>query len=152
MTNMSRSGGRDIMSLREAMDRLLEDSFVRFGEFSLGNIPGFAVPLLNVYEINDNLVVQAALPGMKPEDLEISVTGEVLTLKGTVKAAPEKDGRPEETYHRREWQRASFERSLTLPWEVDADKATSTFENGVLTLTLPKAESIKPKRLQIKTK
>jgi len=150
MTNMTRLGGRDIMSLREAMDRLLEDSFVRFGEFSLGNIPGFAAPLINLYETNDNLVVQAALPGLKPENLEISVTGDVLTIKGTVNA--EKGEKPSETYHRREWQRASFERSLTLPWEVNADKATSSFENGVLTLTLPKAEAIKPKRLQIKTK
>jgi len=148
MSNLTRWGGREAVSLREAMDRLLEDSFVRFGGFSFGPGAGLA-PLLNVYETGDDIVVEAALPGIEPDDISVSITGDVLTIKGESKQAPRQD---QGTLHRQEWQYASFERSLTLPVQVDADRATSQYENGVLTLTLPKAEAVKPKRVQIKTK
>ncbi len=150
MSNLTRWGGREPLSLREAMDRLIEDSFVRFGDFTFGQGAGLA-PMVNVYETGDAIVVEAAIPGMKPEDIDISITGDVLTIKGETRHEPKKeDGKT--SYHRQEWRYASFERSLSLPVQVNADRAQTEYENGVLTLTLPKAEAAKAKRLQIKTK
>ena len=147
MSNLTRGSGRDAMSLREAMDRLLEDSFVRFGDF-FGPAAG-AGPMVNVHETNDALVVEAAMPGIKPEEIDITVLGDVLTIKAETKREREtKNGNT----HRQEWSVSSFQRSIALPVQVNADAAKSEFENGVLTLTLPKAESAKPRRLEIKAK
>lgn len=145
MSNLTRRGGRETLSLREAMDRLLADSFVRFGEFpfSSGNEPA---PLLNVRETSEAVIVEAALPGIKPDDLNVSITGDVLTIKGEMRHAQQQQG----TYHRQEWHYASFERSVSLPVQIDADRAQSAYQNGVLTLTLPKTEAVKPRRVQIK--
>jgi len=104
---------------------------------------------VDIYETKDDVVVKASLPGVKPEDIEVSVVGDTLTIKGEVKE--EKDIK-EENYIRKERRYGSFCRSFTLPVSVDADKATAEFENGVLTLTLPKAEEVKPKTIAIKAK
>ncbi|MEJ5226162.1 MAG: Hsp20/alpha crystallin family protein, partial [Anaerolineales bacterium] len=92
---------------------------------------------------------RAALPGLKAEDVQISVTGDVLTLRGEFKQADEKK---EATYHIREQRYGAFERSVMLPTDVQTDKARADFENGVLTITLPKAEAVKPRTITIKTK
>ena len=147
MSNLSRWSGRDTLSLREAMDRLVEDSFVNFNSF-FGSAGAGTGPMVNVFEDADNVVVEAALPGIKPEGIEISVTGDVLTIKGEHKHEQKKK---EGNFHRQEWQYASFQRSIALPVQVNPDAAHSEYENGVLTLTLPKAEAVKPRRLQIKT-
>ena len=149
MSNLTRWGNRGTVSLRDAMDQLLEDSFVRFGDFPLGNLSGAGAPMVNVFETNDNVVVQAAVPGIKPEEIDITLTGDVLSIKGEIKQEQDKK---EGSYHRQEWRRASFERSFTLPCSVNAEKVHSEYENGVLTLTLPKADAVKPRRLQIKAK
>lgn len=147
MTNLTRSnGGQDAMSLRAAMDRLIEDSFVRFNDMAFG-LPGAGAPLLNVYETDDDVVIQALLPGIKAEELDITLTGDTLTIKGETKQKRETKNA---TYHRQEWHQAAFERTVVLPTEVNPDAVRSEYENGVLTLTLPKAEAVKPKRLQIK--
>jgi HSP20 family protein len=104
---------------------------------------GFA---LDVYETDDALVVKAALPGVQPEQVDISVIGDVLTVKGETKSEDEtKDG----NYHRRELRYGSFARSIALPTRVDHDKAEAKFENGILTISLPKAEEVKPKSIKI---
>ncbi len=145
MSNLTRwEPMREIMSLREAMDRLFDDAFTR--PISLGVA---AVPAIDMYQTNDEVVVRAALPGLKPEDVQISVTGDVLTLRGEFKQADEKK---EATYHIREQRYGSFERSVMLPTEVQTDKAKAEFENGVLTVTLPKAEAVKPRTITIKAK
>jgi HSP20 family protein len=102
-----------------------------------------------MYQTDNEVVVKAALPGIKADEVQINVTGEVLTLKGEVKQENESK---EKAYHIREQRWGAFERSLVLPTEVVADKAKAYFENGVLTITLPKADEVKPKTINIKTK
>jgi len=94
-------------------------------------------------------VVRTVVPGVKPEDLDVSVTGDTLTIKGDTRAEEEVK---EENYIRRERRYGSFCRSLLVPIPVVADKAEAEFENGVLTLTLPKVEEVKPKAIKVKAK
>ncbi|MGQ9515792.1 MAG: Hsp20/alpha crystallin family protein [Anaerolineae bacterium] len=136
----------ELMSLRDAMDRLFEESIVWPRSWLAPAAQNFAV---DIYETKDDVVVKASLPGAKPEDVEVSVVGDTLTIKGEVKE--EKDIK-EENYIRKERRYGSFCRSFTLPVSVNPDKATAEFENGVLTLTLPKAEEVKPKTIAIKAK
>lgn len=136
---------REMMTLREAMDRLFDDAFTR----PLSLTGSAAVPAIDLYQTNDSVVVKAAMPGLKSEDVQISVTGDVLTLRGEFKQEEE---RKDATYHLREQRFGAFERSVLLPTEVQTDKAKADFENGVLTITLPKAEAVKPRTINIKAK
>ena len=134
----------DMRDLSRRMDRLFGDFFggPRVVTWEPAEL-GFA---LDVFETGDALVVKGALPGVRPEEVDISVTGDVLTIKGETKSEEEtKDG----NYHRRELRYGSFARSIALPTRVDHDKAEAKFENGILTITLPKAEEVKPKSIKI---
>jgi HSP20 family protein len=137
---------REMMSLREAMDRLFDDAFTRPLSMSGNN---WSVPAVDMYQTDNEVVVKAALPGIKADEVQINVTGEVLTIKGETKQESETK---EKTYHLREQRWGTFERSIILPTDVVADKAKADFENGVLTVTLPKAEEVKPKTITIKSK
>jgi HSP20 family protein len=136
------------MSLREAMDRLFEESVVR-------PRAGWPAPLgaeslaVDMYETDEEVVVKTAVPGVKSEDIDVSITGDVLTIKGETKAEEKVE---KANYIRQERRYGVFSRSLSLPSTVVADKATAEFENGVLILTLPKAEEVKPKTIQVKAK
>jgi HSP20 family protein len=101
---------------------------------------------LDVAETDDDFVVKASLPGMKPEDLEITYDSNVLTIKGEIKDEQEVD---EKRYHLRERRFGSFSRSVTLPTTIKADAIDARFDAGVLTLHLPKAEEAKPKRIPV---
>ena len=136
---------RDMMSLREAMDQLINDAFTRPVSMSGGSI----IPAIDLYQNDDSVVVKAALPGLKADDVQISVTADVLTLRGEFKQENEQK---DTTYHIREQRFGSFERSIMLPSDVQTDKSKADFENGILTITLPKAESVKPKSITIKAK
>ena len=136
---------REMMTLREAMDRLFDDAFTR--PISMSAVSG--MPAIDLYQTADEIVVKAALPGLKPDEVQISVTGEVLTLRGEFKQQEEKK---EATWHIREQRYGSFERSIMLPTEVQTDKAKADFENGILTISLPKAEAVKPRTINIKAK
>jgi len=106
-------------------------------------------PTVEMYEKGDNLVVKADLPGMKKEELDISVLGDTLTIKGERKAESEiKD----EDYYRCELCYGKFSRSVALPAAVDAGKVEANYENGILEITLPKVEEAKPKKVEIKAK
>lgn len=146
MSNLIRwEPARDMMTLREAMDQLFNDAFTRpYGGNSISGVPA-----VDLYQDNDKVVVKAALPGFKPEEVQISVTGDVLSLRGEYK---HEDEQKEKTYHLREQRYGSFERSIQLPTEIQADKASADFENGILTISLPKAESVKPRVVTIKPK
>jgi HSP20 family protein len=102
-----------------------------------------------MYQTEDEVVLKASLPGFKPEQVQVNVTGDVLTIKGE---AREEQETQERAYHVRERRWGSFERSLMLPSGVAADKARADFENGILTVTLPKAEEARPKTISIKAK
>jgi len=146
MSNLIRwEPAREMMSLRDAMDRLFDDAFTR----PLSLRDGWSVPAIDMFQTDDEIVVKAALPGMKSDEVQISITGEVLTLKGEVQQNQEME---EKAWHMREQRFGSFERSIALPTDVVADKAKADFENGILTITLPKADEVKPKTIAIKTK
>jgi HSP20 family protein len=134
-----------MMTLREAMDRLFDDAFTR--PISMSGVSG--VPAIDLYQTNDEVVVKAALPGLKTEDVQITITADVLTLRGESKQENEKK---DATWHIREQHYGVFERSVMLPTDVQTDKAKADFENGILTITLPKAEAVKPKTINIKAK
>jgi len=136
---------REMISLREAMDRLFDEAFTR----PMSLFDGWMLPLVDMYQTEDEVVVKATVPGVKPDDLHITVTGDVLTIRGEVKE--EKDEK-NATYHLRERRSGAFSRSIPLPTSVEADKAKAVFENGVLTLTLPKAEEVRPKTITVKAK
>jgi HSP20 family protein len=104
---------------------------------------------VDVCETNDKVLVTASIPGIKPEDIKITVTGDVLQLSGEMKEDNERD---EATYHVRERRFGSFNRSIYLPTPVVSDKAEALFENGVLKLTLPKAEEARPKAIKVNLK
>jgi len=132
---------REMMDIRREMDRFLQTT--------LSNQEGmqqtWAIPL-NVSETKDAYELEASLPGVKPEDVEITLTNNTLTISGETKAEEEKEDR---TFHMRERRYGSFVRSLTLPSAINPDAVEAHFENGVLKLRVPKAEEAKPKRIQI---
>lgn len=138
----------ELMSLRQAMDRLFEESFVRPTSI-LASLREGPVPALDIYETDDAMVVKASVPGIKPGDIDITITGDILTIKGEAKTEEEIK---EENYYRQERRYGAFTRTVELPPQLQTDRAEATFEQGVLTLTIPKAEEIKPKAIKIKTK
>jgi HSP20 family protein len=136
----------EMVTLRQAMDRLFEDSFV--SPLGLRAFNGDAAgPALDVHQNADEIVVTAALPGVKPEDVDITITGQTLSIRGELKP-DEKVERDQYLYRERRF--GTFNRQLQLPVRVQGDGATATFENGLLRLTIPKAEEVKPRQIQVK--
>lgn len=138
---------RDVMSLRQAMDRLFEDSVVRparlWPETGRGDF------LLDMYQTENDVVIKASLPGVKPEEVDISVTDDVVTISGEHK---EEEEVKEKDYLRKEQRYGAFSRYVPVPVSVKSDKAEAEFEDGILTLTLPKAEEVKPRQMKVKAK
>jgi HSP20 family protein len=135
----------ELLSLRQAMDRLFEDSFVRPRTWAGGMIESSNLPL-DVTSTKDELVVEAALPGVKPEDVDITIENGTLTIHGQT-SEERREG--EGDYLVQEIRRGEFSRSVTLPSGLEPDKATASFDNGVLTLHVPKAEQVKPRQIRI---
>src|SRR5918995_3079786 len=137
----------EMVSLRSAMDRLFEDSFVNPLTWkTIGGGNDSLTPPIDVHETPDEIVVSAALPGMKADDVEITMTGQQLTLRGEFKADDEIE---RDQYLYRERRFGSFSRSIALPVRVQGDRADATFTDGILTLRLPKAEEVKPRQIRI---
>jgi HSP20 family protein len=134
----------DLVPLKSAMDRLFQDSFVRPSGWT-----GTAGVPVDVEETGDAYVVSTSLPGWKPEDVNVTVQENTVTIAGEWQAQPEAD--EGKIYHLRERQMASFRRSISFGMPIDADKVEARFEHGVLTLTLPKAEGARPKTIKIGT-
>jgi len=135
---------RGMLSLRDAMDRLLADSFVpSLG--ALGNLPDTLA--VDMYQTDDDIIVKMALPGVKADDVDINVTGTTLTVRGETR---DDDEVHEGNYYRREQRYGSFSRSIELPVMVNSGKAEAEIEDGILRLTLPKAEEAKPRQITIK--
>jgi HSP20 family protein len=106
-------------------------------------------PSIEMYEKDNNYIVRMELPGIKPEDVDISVSGETLTVKG--QRTPPEDIK-DEAYQLCETCYGEFSRSIILPESVDADKIEANFENGILNLRIPKAEEAKPKQIKVQSK
>lgn len=137
----------ELLSLRQAMDRLFEDSFVQPRAWGFGSGDGIGLPV-DVSMSADELLVRAQLPGVKPDDVDITVDNGRLTIQAESATDDEKS---EGDYLVREIRRGAFSRSIALPNGLEPDKGSATFENGVLTLRIPKAESTKPRQIRIST-
>jgi HSP20 family protein len=138
----TRGSLRDFMSLHEAMDRLFNESVVPSQGADNGSL---ALPV-NIREEKDGYVITAALPGVRPEDVQIEATPNTITISGETSDEREVD---EGEYVRRERRFGRFFRMLELPVEIDADRADARFENGVLSLRIPKSEATKPKQVHV---
>ncbi len=142
MSNLMRYNPvRDWLSMSTMLDKFFDDAYFPTREGAFGT------PNVDVIENNDTIVVKAELPGIKPEDIDVRVEGNTLLMRGEgTEETEEKEGR----YHVHERRQASFARAIPLPTGVNTDKANAEFENGILTLTLPKSEEAKPKQISIK--
>lgn len=138
---------REVSRLRREMDRLWDDYFGP-GRRALRPLTAEFAPAVDVKETADQIVVKAEVPGMDAQDINISVTGDVLTIKGEKKAEREEK---EENYHLVERSYGSFSRSLAMPAAVDLDKIEAKYDKGVLIITCPKKEEVKPKAIEVKT-
>ncbi|HYE20565.1 MAG TPA: Hsp20/alpha crystallin family protein [Tepidisphaeraceae bacterium] len=129
--------------LQDEMNQMFESVFE-----DAPSLRGYAAgyPGVNLWEAGDAAYVEAELPGLGMEDIEVLVTGNEVTINGERKIAEPENA----AYHRRERAAGRFSRVLTLPWEIDAEKVQATLHDGVLTVTLPKCESCKPRKIEVK--
>lgn len=138
---------RDMVSWREAMDRMFEERFLRpalsLAPWAEGTMA------VDMYETGDAIVVKTPIPGVSPDNIEVSVTGDTLTIKAELQDDQEIK---RENYLRRERRYGSCCRSVTLPGGLETDKAEADYSDGVLTLTFPKAEEVRPKSIRVTTK
>ncbi|GAC1325991.1 MAG: hypothetical protein NVS2B16_08080 [Chloroflexota bacterium] len=132
----------EYLPLRDAMERLFEGSFISPQSFGGQG----TYPPADLFVTDDDVIVELAVPGASQDDLSISVTGDTVTLSGEVKRTHDRD---RGQLHVQEIWQGKFQRSFRLPIQVDADKANASFECGVLTLRLPKAETTRPRKIQI---
>ncbi len=137
---------KDMVTLRDDFDRLFRSLFSRFPGFHEGE-DDFWSPAMDIEEDNDNIVVKTEIPGMKKDDIMVSVRNNMLTVSGERKQKTETKNK---TYHRIERSHGKFSRTVTLPSEVEADKVKAAYKDGVLSITLPKPASAKPKQIEVK--
>jgi HSP20 family protein len=135
-------------NMREIMNRMFEDA-TSWPRNVFRNVEGYEPIPLDVYEDGTNLVVKATLPGMKVDDINVSIQENVLTITGETRMEEE---RKEKQHHIREQFYGKFERSIMLPYPIQIDKADSEYRDGILTLTLPKSEEARAKRIEVKQK
>jgi len=136
------------MPLRRSINRIFEDSFIYHPRFIGTFTPDGIVPV-DMYHTDNEVVVKAALPGVTPEEADITIKGNVLNIKGETKSDKETK---RDDYLYREQHRGTFRRTVALPRGLSTDKAEATFDNGILTLTIPKSEEVKPKSIKVKAK
>jgi HSP20 family protein len=145
MKNMTRwEPFREARRMHDMLDRMMDRSLLDplYGGTE-GTLP------LDMYQTDDEIIVKASAPGLTAEDLGISITGDALTIRGDFQADEVQEGA---RYHVRERRIESFARSIRLPTMVNVEGAKAEFENGILTLTLPKVEEVKPKTISVKAK
>lgn len=136
----------EVANLRRAIGRLFDDRFFipyRLFTFGLSEI----TPSIDMYQTDKEVVVKAALPGVKPEEVDVSIDGDCLTIKGETKGEEKVE---QEDYLYREHRYGAFCRTIALPNGLVTDKAKASFENGILSLTVPKTKEAKPKRIKVK--
>jgi len=134
----------DLVSLRDAMERLFDERFFR--PAWLRNGEREAAPSLDLYTTPEAIVAKVALPGVKPEDVDVTIGDDLVTISGSFKEEKETT---EAGYVHRELSHGSFSRTFALPTAVKADTATASFKDGLLTLTIPKTEEVKPKHVKV---
>lgn len=148
MSNITRwNPMQEMLSLQNSMDRLF-DSLSQRAE-GLGMLGSLTNPALDMYQTDKEIVIKVSLPGVKADDVHVSVTGDVLTIKGSSKHEEETKNAE---YHIRERVSGSFLRSVALPTSVTVDQSTAEFADGILTLILPKAGEARSKTITVKSK
>src|SRR5574337_90059 len=136
-----------ISSLQSEMNRMM-DRFFRGGDLSeLGTEIGAWIPPIDLSETAEKITVKAEIPGIDPKEVDISIQGDTLLIKGEKKEEKEEKGK---NYYRMERRYGSFSRSIDLPTSVDTNKVTAECKNGVLEITLQKKEEVKPKQISVK--
>lgn len=140
---------REMLTLRDAMDRLWADALARPSSGWPERTETGLFVALDMRETDEDVVVEAELPGVKPEDVDISVTDSTLTVKGEFKSEKEEE---RGDVHIRERSYGAFHRAVRLPTAIEADDAKAEFADGVLTITLPKSEATKPKQITVEAK
>jgi len=140
----------DFMTLREALNNLFEDTMVRPRRAATAT--GEAVLPVDMYETPEALIVKARVPGVSPDDIEITAAGETLTIRGKLSSEAEKEEAAQWNWLYHELWHGKFSRVLPLYTSVDTAKIEASFKNGELTITIPKAEKAKPKQIKIQLK
>jgi HSP20 family protein len=140
---------RELRSLQDEMNRLFMSNYSQRSGSEEGFTSGAWNPQVDIFENKDQIVLEAELPGMKPDDVNISIENNILTIHGERKFEKKDEN---DNFHRVERSYGSFTRSFTLPPTVSSENANAEFENGVLRLTLAKREEAKPRRIEIKAK
>jgi HSP20 family protein len=135
---------RDMITMRQAVDRMLDETFARGSETR--GTGAWLLPM-DAYITDDAIVIRADVPGLNPEELDITLEGDTLAIRGEIKRT-EDEGRK---YVLLERPSGKFERTLSINTPIDHDKVEANFKNGVLTLSLPKAEAVKPRQIAVKT-
>ncbi len=133
---------QELERMRREMDRLFSGLMGEAGY----RLTSGVYPAVNIFEDGENFILEAELPGMKSDELDIAVEGNTLTLRGQRKGEEEEGV----SYHRRERKLGTFHKAVTLPADVDPEKVTAHFKNGVLRMVLPKAEHAKPRKITVK--
>lgn len=142
--------GSDFVVLRDAMHQLLEESVVPSRAGRNGSRTGTVARLpIDVFATNDEAVVIAAVPGLQPEDLDVTINQNTLSLAGHVPTAADSEQGKGATWYLQELGHGQFQRTVTLPFEVDATQAEAVFDNGLVRITLPKAARAKPQKIAV---
>lgn len=136
----------DLVAMQQAMERLYDDVWSRRG-MGWHESERVAPLPLDVYSTDNDLIIKASVPGADPQGVEITIEGDTLTIKGETRGTPDTVD-----YHLQERRHGPFARTLTLNVPVEADQAEAVFENGELTLTIPKAAGVRPKVIKVKSK
>lgn len=146
MGNMTRYDPyHDMLRFRRFMDRWFDDSIARPLSWRVFDGEPMSAKV-DIHQDDDNLYVTASLPGVKPEDVEVTLTGQSLSIRGELK---DEESVEREQYLYRERRFGQFSRQLDLPVRVTGEQASASFENGLLKLTFPKAEDVKPRQIEI---
>jgi HSP20 family protein len=139
----------DLEKIQMEMNRLFNSSLSREGQREAGLLDGVWSPAVDIYDSKESILVKADIPGLKKEDIEVSVQGDTLVIKGEKKQEKEIK---EKGFVRAERFYGNFQRAIRLPSEVETGKVDATYKNGVLELVLPKSEKAKPKQLKLEIK
>jgi len=136
----------EIKGIRDEMNRMFNEAFSQLPSSLTGRREAVWSPAIDVCQTDDAIIVEVELPGVKEEDFSLNLTKDTLKISGEIKSAEAKEN---VSYLRRERHRGKFSRTIALPVSIDVDKAKAVYKNGILQITLPKAEEVKPRTLKI---
>lgn len=144
----------ELSSLQHTLDRLVTTAFDESRQGRRGGVNGHTVPVpmpIDVFGTDDRVVILAEVPGMQAEELDLSINENTITISGSIRSAVDAEEAKDATWYVSEIARGTYQRSITLPFAVDADKAEAMMDAGILRITLPKAEANRTRKIAIST-